>query len=208
MVMTFPRALVLIASCTTLVVSLAGCKRIVTYAVERALGDDGGAVASSGTGVAPCKLITDAEVEAASGRKVLKSDGTDDTCTWTLGGGSGVKAEDGSSGSVALQIAPELAMKMVPVLGEQKAIPGLGDHAEWSGGMAPNLRVHKGGKVLNFLLVDPTLMMKNPGITEKPAGGTKSLGKGTTGGDTLVNMEYPELEKEAIALAKAALSRY
>ena len=192
-----------LASCAALLVCVAGCKRIATYAVERALGDDGGAVPSSGTTVAACKLITNAEVEAASGKKVLKAEGSDESCTWTLTGGAGVTAEDGTTGSIALQIAPELAMKVVPVLGEQKAISGLGDKAEWSGGMAPNLRVHKGGKVLNFLLVDPGLMMKNPGFTEKPAGGAKGASK-----DTLVNMEYPELEREAIALAKAALARY
>ena len=47
-------------------------------------------------------------------------------------------------------------------------------------------------------------MMKNPGITEKPVGKQTATG----GGDTLVNMEYPELEKTAVTLAKDALARY
>lgn len=189
-----------------------GCKRIVSYAVDRALGDDagidlssGGGSASSGggTGGDVCKLVTNAEIEAASGKKVGKAEGSDDRCDWTLTGGSGIKGEDGTSGSISLQIASETTMKIIPVLGEQKAIPGLGDKAEWSGGMAPNLRIHKSGKVLNFMFVDPSAMMANPGITEKPVGKQTA-----TGGDSVVNMEYPELEKEAIAIGKAAMSRY
>lgn len=187
-----------------------GCKRIVTYAIDKELGDDGGLAAlessgsgsGGGTGTADvCKLITTAEVEAASGKKVIKSEPmSDDGCGWVLAGPDGTTP----SGNITLQILPELAAKVIPVIGEQKAITGLGDKAEWSGGMAPNLRVHKNGKVLNFLLVDPSAMMKNPGITEKPVGKQTATG----GGDSVVNMEYPELEKTAVTLAKDALARY
>ena len=190
--------------------ALGGCKRIVTYAIDKELGDDGGlaALESSGSGTGGgtgttdvCKLITNAEVEAASGKKVIKSEPmSDDGCGWVLAGPDGTTP----SGNITLQIMPELAAKVIPVIGQQKAITGLGDKAEWSGGMAPNLRVHKNGKVLNFLLVDPSAMMKNPGFSEKPVGKQTATG----GGDTLVNMEYPELEKTAITLAKDALARY
>jgi hypothetical protein len=182
-----------------------GCSKIAGWAIDKAIGDDAGlaeeALAGGGSTTTStkkvCDLITDAEVEAASGKKILKKeDGGSDSCTWTLSGGL---AQDGSGASIALQVIPELALKVIPVLGEQKAIPGLGTKAEWSGGMAPNLRVHmKDGKVLNFLLVDPQLMMKNTGITEKKIDNNTSA----------VNMEYPELEKEAIALGKAAAGRY
>ena len=194
-----------------------GCRRIVTYAIDKELGDDGGLAAlessgstgssggssgsSGGKGADVCKLITTAEVESASGKKVIKVDDTsDEMCGWVLAGPDGTTP----SGNISLQILPEFAAKVIPVLGQQKEITGLGDKAEWSGGMAPNLRVHKNGKVLNFLLVDPSAMMKNPGITEKPVGKQTATG----GGDTQVNMEYPELEKTAVTLAKDALARY
>ncbi len=182
-----------------------GCSKIAGWAIDKAIGDDAGiaeeALAGGGSGSTStkkaCDLITDAEVEAASGKKILKKDdGGSDSCGWTLSGGI---AQDGSGASISLQVVPELALKVIPVLGAQKDIPGLGSKAEWSGGMAPNLRVHmKDGKVLNFLLVDPALMMKNTGITEKKIDNNNSA----------VNMEYPELEKEAIALGKAAAGRY
>jgi hypothetical protein len=181
-----------------------GCSKIAGWAIDKAIGDDAGLAEEAlagGSGPAStvkvCDLVTNAEIEAASGKKVLKrDDGGTETCSWTLSGGI---AEDGSGASIALQVVPELALKVVPILGEQKAIPGLGNKAEWSGGMAPNLRIHvKGNKVLNFLLVDPQAMMKNTGITEK------KIDNNTTA----VNMEYPELEKEAIAIGKAAVGRY
>ncbi len=192
--------------------ALGGCKRIVTYAIDKELGDDAGlsSLESTGSGSSSgggsgatdvCKLITQAEVESASGKKVIKSDPMgDDGCGWVIAGPDGKTP----SGNITLQIMPELAAKIIPTLGTPKAIPGLGDKAEWTGGMAPNLRVHKNGKVLNFLLVDPSAMMANPGITEKPVGKQTATG----GGNSLVNMEYPELEKTAIQLAKDALARY
>lgn len=185
-------------------------------ALDRALGGDGGTEllssgSSSGSDSA-CRLLTDADVEAASGRKVMKHEGNGDSCGWVLAAsGTTIAGQAAPAGNISLQIISELALKIIPVLGEQKAIPGLGDKAEWSGGMAPNLRVHvKGGKVLNFMFVDPALMMKNPGITETPVKShtTKMAGGSMTETTTAVNMEYPELEKEAIALGKAAVARY
>lgn len=184
-----------------------GCSKIAGWAIDKAIGDDaglaesalsgGGGSGSSSTKKA-CDLVTDAEVEAASGKKIVtKNDGGGDSCGWAL---SATGKEDPSSmGSISMQILPELSMKVIPILGEQKAIPGVGNKAEWSGGMAPNLRVHvRGGQVINFLFVDPQMMMKNTGITEKKINEN----------NTAVNMEYPELEKEAIAIGKAAASRY
>ncbi|MGH7685031.1 MAG: hypothetical protein ACREMT_11850, partial [Vulcanimicrobiaceae bacterium] len=185
-----------------------GCKRIATYAIDKELGDDGGLAAlessgstgSTGSTKDPCKLITQAEVEAASGKKVIKADPmADNGCGWVLAGPDGTTP----SGNITMQILPELAAKVIPMFGEQKPISGLGDKAEWVGGLAPTLRVHTKGNVLNFMLVDPSAMMKNPGITEKPVGPQT-----TTGGNSAVNMEYPDLEKTAIALAKDALARY
>ena len=194
-----------------------GCKRLVSYAIDKELGDDAGLSALESSGSTSktdvCKLLTTAEVEAATGQKVMKVDASgDSSCGWVLSGGSGPKSPDGMTGNISLQIAPELAMKIVPMFGEPKVITGLGDKAEWVGGMAPNLRVHKGGQVLNFLIVDPGGMLKNPGITEKPiaTAAPKKLSDGTTvsGTTSEVNMEYPELEKEAVTLAKDALTRY
>lgn len=199
-----------------------GCKRIVSYAVDRALGDDAGLDLSAGggssgggsTGGDMCKLVTDAEVQAATGKKVISHQGDDSTCGWVLGGTPGSAEEDTPSGNVQMNIIGELSAKVIPVLGEQKAISGLGNKAEWSGGMAPTLRVHvKGGNVMMFMIVDPASMMKNTGITEKALPGAVTE-KGPDGkehvvsGTSAVNMEYPEVEKEAIAIAKIAVSRY
>jgi hypothetical protein len=195
-----------------------GCRKLASMALDRALGSDGGSELLSGaasTGhVDACALVTVAEIEAASGKKVQKTDPGDNTCGWALigptSGAGGIAAMAGNNASISLQIVPEVAMKIIPVLGAQKAIPGLGDHAEWSGGMAPNLRVHvKGGQVLNFLFVDPELMMKNPGITETPVkrATTKTPSGTSTTTVSAVNMEYPELEKEAVAIARAAVGR-
>jgi hypothetical protein len=179
-----------------------GCSKIAGWAIDKAIGDDAGlaeeALAGGGSSGSStknvCDLVTDAEIEAASGKKVLSHDtGGTDACGWALGVGGQ------PSGNVNLQIVPELALKVIPALGAQKDIPGLGNKAEWSGGMAPNLRIHvKNGQVLNFLFVDPQAMMKNPGFSEKKIDNN----------NTAVNMEYPELEKEAIAIGKAAVSRY
>ena len=63
------------------------------------------------------------------------------------------------------------------------------------------------------MVVDPTAMMMNPGITEKALPGAKTE-KGPDGkehvvsGTSAVNMENGELEKWAVAIAKIAVSRY
>jgi hypothetical protein len=189
---------------------LFGCSKIAGWAIDKAIGDDAGlaeeALAGGGSSSGPasttkvCDLVTDAEIEAASGKKIISKTPSDDSCGWGLSTtGQHTESDPLSIGSVNLQIANELEMKVIPVAGAQKDIPGLGNKAEWSGGMAPNLRIHvKNGKVLYFLFVDPGQMMKNTGITEKKIDNNNSL----------VNMEYPELEKEAIAIGKAAVSRY
>lgn len=181
------------------ILSATGCRKLATIALDHET-DGGFSQATGGGGSAKggakaCDLLTNAEVEAASGKKVTKRDGGDDQCSWELSGGPG-----GASGAnVSLQIISEAAIKMIPSFGQQTAVPGVGNSATWTGGMAPNLRVHvKNGMVINFLFVDPQLMMKNPGITEKKVDKNNSL----------VNMEYPELEKEAVTLGKAAAARY
>ncbi|MEO8876216.1 MAG: hypothetical protein ABI461_11560, partial [Polyangiaceae bacterium] len=183
-----------------------GCSKIFSYAVDRAMGDDASITealtsssgSGSGSGKDVCDLVTDAEIEAASGKKIVhKDNGGEDSCGWALSATG--KEDQASMANIKLQILPELSMKIIPILGKQTSIPGIGDKAEWSGGAAPNLRVHvKGGKVLNFMFVDLQAMMKNPGITEKEIGGN----------NTRIDMDYPELEKEAIALGKAAVGRY
>lgn len=202
--------------------SATGCKRIVTYAVDRALGDDAGldlsaSGESTGGGSAGgdmCKLVTDAEVQTATGKKVINHQGSDSSCGWALGGALGSADEATPSGNVQMNIIGELSAKVIPAVGEQKAVTGVGNKAEWSGGMAPTLRVHiKGGNVMMFMIVDPSAMMKNSGFTEKAMPGAITE-KGPDGkehvvsGTSAVNMEYPEVEKEAIAIAKIAVSRY
>jgi hypothetical protein len=184
-----------------------GCSKIAGWAIDKAIGDDAGlaeqALAGGGsTGPASttkvCDLVTDAEIEAASGKKLIsKDDHGSDSCGWSVSATG--KEDQATMGVINLQILPELGMKIMPVLGQQKDIPGLGNKAEWSGGMAPNLRIHvKNGQVMNFMFVDPSQMMKNPGFSEKKIDNNNSV----------TNMEYPELEKEAIAIGKAAVSRY
>lgn len=198
----------LAGSCILLLfLPLTGCSKIAGWAIDKAIGDDAGLAEEAlagggGTGTAStkkvCDLVTDAEVEAASGKKIVKKDdGGTDSCSWALSATG--KEDQASMGSINLQIVPEIAMKVIPVLGQQTDVPGLGAKAEWNGGMAPNLRIHvKNGQVMNFLFVDPQTMMKNPGFSEK------KIDKNTTA----VNMDYPELEKEAIAIGKAAVGRY
>jgi hypothetical protein len=188
---------------------LVGCSKIAGWAIDKAIGDDAGlaeeALAGGGSSSGPasttkvCDLVTDAEIEAATGRKLVTKKGTDDsTCGWSVSA-SGKDDDTATMGVINLQILNELEMKIIPVAGAQKDIPGLGNKAEWSGGMAPNLRVHvKNGKVMNFMFIDPGTMMKNTGVTETKIDKNNSA----------VNMEYPELEKQAIAIGKAAAGRY
>ncbi|MEO8799426.1 MAG: hypothetical protein ABI551_16160, partial [Polyangiaceae bacterium] len=140
--------------------------------------------------------------------------GDDHSCGWVLGGTPGSANEANPSGNVQMNILGELSAKVIPVLGEQKAIAGVGNKAEWSGGMAPTLRVHvKGGNVMIFMIVDPSAMMKNSGVTEKAMPGAITA-KGPDGkehvvsGTSGVNMENPAVENEAVAIAKIAVSRY
>jgi hypothetical protein len=181
---------------------LFGCSKIAGWAIDKAIGDDAGlaeqALSGGMTGTTStknvCDLVTDAEVEAASGKKVLSHDnGGVNSCGWVLGvGGQG-------SGNVTLSVLTETEMKVIPMFGQPVDVPNLGNKAEWVGNMAPNLRIHvKNGQVLNLLLVDPQAMMKNTGIK------TTKIDKN----DDAVNMEYPELEKEAIAIGKAAVGRF
>ncbi|MEO7112089.1 MAG: hypothetical protein ABI183_16720 [Polyangiaceae bacterium] len=186
---------------------LFGCSKIAGWAIDKAIGDDaglaeealaGGSSSGPASTTKVCDLVTDAEIEAATGRKLVNKGASDDsTCAWGVSANG--KEDLATAATINLQILNELEMKIIPVAGAQKDIPGLGNKAEWSGGMAPNLRVHvKNGKVLNFMFIDPGLMMKNTGITEKKIDNNNSV----------VNMEYPELEKEAIAIGKAAAGRY
>ena len=182
-----------------------GCSKIAGWALDKAIGDDAGlaeeALAGGGASASTkkvCDLVTDAEIEAASGKKIVSKDDRGATsCAWALSATG--KPDQASMGNISLQVATELEMKVIPTFGAQKAIAGVGNKAEWTGGMAPNLRVHvKGDTVLNFLFVDPQAMMKNTGITETKIDNNNSA----------VNMEYPELEKEAVAIGKAAAGRY
>jgi hypothetical protein len=186
---------------------LFGCSKIAGWAIDKAIGDDaglaeqalagGGSSSGSASTTNLCDLVTDAEIEAATGKKLVNKGASDGMCAW---GVSATGKEDmATAGTINLQVLNELEMKIIPVAGAQKDIPGVGNKAEWSGGMAPNLRVHvKNGKVLNFMFIDPGMMMKNTGVTEQKIDKNNSV----------VNMEYPELEKEAIAIGKAAAGRY
>ncbi|MEO8800818.1 MAG: hypothetical protein ABI551_23205, partial [Polyangiaceae bacterium] len=69
----------------------------MSYAVDRALGDDAGLDLSAGgestgggsTGGDMCKLVTDAEIETATGKKVVSHQGDDHSCGWVLAGPAG-----------------------------------------------------------------------------------------------------------------------
>lgn len=184
-----------------LLVPTFGCRKLATIALDHET-DGGFSQVTGGSGDGKkggkaCDLVTDAEIEAASGKKITKKEGSGDSCSWALQGAAG--GPGNGMGSISLQIIGEAPLKIIPTFGQSYPVTGVGNSAEWYGGMAPNLRVHvKNGMVLNFLFVDPGAMMKAPGISEK------KIDKNTSA----VNMEYPELEKEAVAIGKAAASRY
>ncbi|MEO8874141.1 MAG: hypothetical protein ABI461_01025, partial [Polyangiaceae bacterium] len=74
------RSAVLIAAslgASVAILSAMGCSKIFSYAVDRAMGDDASVTealtsgSGSGSGKNACDLVTDAEIEAASGKKIV-----------------------------------------------------------------------------------------------------------------------------------------